>query len=42
MVETVTETIDIDELLNIVVEGAEMIDNIFDGENVVPEPASLE
>ena len=34
-------TIDISELSEIVKEGAEMIDQIFDGENVIPEEATI-
>ena len=40
MVESVeSTTIDIPELLEIILESSEMVDNIFDGENVIPETA---
>ena len=34
-------TMDIAELLEMVKEGAEMVDGIFDGENVIPEEAEI-
>lgn len=34
-------TIGIPELLDLITEGADMVDNIFDGENVIPEPAAI-
>ena len=41
MVEAESTTMDIAELFEMVKEGAEMVDNIFDGENVIPEEASI-
>ena len=34
-------TMEIAELLEMVKEGAEMVDGIFDGENVIPEEAEI-